>query len=112
MALLQGGGAARERFLGDRLPAYRALRFLERTRGSAASVYAFYAENHVYYAPGRFQGDWAGPARFAEILESFRNRYLLSYEPTGVEKAGWHKLTVRVKGGGDVRARRGYWGGS
>jgi len=51
-------------------------------------------------------------ARFAEILESFRNRYLLSFEPKGVEKRGWHKLTVRVKGGGDVRARGGYWGGS
>jgi VWFA-related protein len=50
--------------------------------------------------------------RFAELLESFRNRYLLSFAPSGVEKAGWHKLTVRVKGGGDVRARTGYWSGS
>ena len=47
--------------------------------------------------------------RFAELLESFRNRYLLSFAPSGVEKAGWHKLTVRVKGGGDVRAKTGYW---
>ena len=50
--------------------------------------------------------------RFAELLESFRNRYLLSFAPSGVEKAGWHKLTVRVKGGGDVRAKTGYWSGS
>jgi Ca-activated chloride channel homolog len=50
--------------------------------------------------------------RFAELLESFRNRYLLSFSPSGVEKAGWHKLAVRVKGGGDVRARTGYWSGS
>jgi Ca-activated chloride channel homolog len=50
--------------------------------------------------------------RFAELLESFRNRYILSFAPTGVEKAGWHKLTVRVRGGGDVRARTGYWSGS
>ena len=49
--------------------------------------------------------------RFAELLEGFRNRYLLSFAPSGVEKAGWHKLTVRVKGG-DVRARTGYWSGS
>ena len=48
--------------------------------------------------------------RFAELLESFRNRYLLSFAPSGVEKAGWHQLTVRVKGG-DVRARTGYWSG-
>ena len=47
--------------------------------------------------------------RFAELLEGFRNRYLVSFVPTGVPKTGWHKLTVRVKGGGDVRARTGYW---
>lgn len=50
--------------------------------------------------------------RFAELLQGFRNRYLLSFAPSGVEKAGWHELTVRVKGGGDVRARTGYWFGS
>ena len=48
-------------------------------------------------------------ARFGEILENFRNRYMISFYPTGVERAGWHTLTVRVKGGGDVRARSGYW---
>jgi uncharacterized protein YegL len=47
--------------------------------------------------------------RFAELLEGFRNRYLLSFAPTGVDRAGWHKLTVRVKSGGEVRARSGYW---
>jgi VWFA-related protein len=47
--------------------------------------------------------------RFGEILESFRNRYMVSFYPTGVERTGWHTLTVRVKGGGDVRARSGYW---
>jgi Ca-activated chloride channel homolog len=51
-------------------------------------------------------------ARFAEILEGFRHRYLVSFTPTHVERAGWHKLSVRVKGGGDVRARTGYWGGT
>jgi VWFA-related protein len=48
---------------------------------------------------------------FAELLEGFRNRYLLSFAPSRVDQAGWHKLTVRVKGGGDVRARTGYWSG-
>jgi VWFA-related protein len=47
--------------------------------------------------------------RFAELLDGFRNRYLLSFVPTGVDRTGWHKLTVRVKGGGAVRARSGYW---
>jgi VWFA-related protein len=46
--------------------------------------------------------------RFAELLEGFRNRYLLSFAPTGVDRAGWHTLAVRVKSGGEVRARSGY----
>jgi VWFA-related protein len=49
--------------------------------------------------------------RFAEILDSFRRRYLISFTPTGVPGEGWHTLTVRVKGGGDVKARTGYWSG-
>jgi Ca-activated chloride channel family protein len=50
--------------------------------------------------------------RFAELLDSFRNRYLLGFAPSGHSQPGWHKLTVRVKGGGEVRARTGYWSGS
>jgi Ca-activated chloride channel family protein len=48
-------------------------------------------------------------ARFGEFLESFRERYLVSFTPTRRGKAGWHPLAVKVKGGGDVRARSGYW---
>ena len=47
--------------------------------------------------------------RFSEILDSFRRRYLISFTPTGVPGEGWHTLTVKVKGGGDVKARTGYW---
>jgi len=47
--------------------------------------------------------------RFGEILDNFRNRYMISFYPTGVERAGWHTLKVRAKSGGDVRARSGYW---
>ena len=49
--------------------------------------------------------------RFTEILERFRQRYLISFTPTGGAGDGWHTLTVRVKGGGQVRARTGYWAG-
>ncbi|HXU46529.1 MAG TPA: glycosyltransferase family 39 protein [Thermoanaerobaculia bacterium] len=63
-------GTSRERFLAARLPAYAALRDLERRGGASASVYAFYAENHAYYAPGRFQGDWSGPASFDAVLSA------------------------------------------
>jgi VWFA-related protein len=47
-------------------------------------------------------------AIFTGILQEFRQRYLVSYTPRGVTKEGWHKLDVRVKRGGTVKARPGY----
>ena len=47
--------------------------------------------------------------RFGELLDGFRNRYLVSFVPAGVDRTGWHTLSVKVKGGGDVRGRSGYW---
>jgi len=47
-------------------------------------------------------------AIFVGILQEFRQRYLVSYTPRGVAKEGWHKLDVRVKRGGTVKARPGY----
>jgi VWFA-related protein len=49
--------------------------------------------------------------RFAEALDSFRQRYVITYVPRGVEGAGWHPVEIRVKGRGArhrVRARPGY----
>lgn len=49
-------------------------------------------------------------AAFVQILEEFRQRYLLSYSPTGVTKPGWHKIEVRVKRRGvTAKARPGYF---
>jgi VWFA-related protein len=46
---------------------------------------------------------------FAEILSESRERYLLSYTPTGVQAGGWHTVVVRVRGRRvEVRARPGY----
>ena len=46
---------------------------------------------------------------FVAILNEFRQRYLLSFSPSGVPPTGWHPLTVRVKRRGvDVKARAGY----
>ena len=47
---------------------------------------------------------------FRRILDEFRNRYLLSFTPTGVDRGGWHRLQVRVKRRGvSVKARPGYF---
>jgi len=45
---------------------------------------------------------------FVDILREFRQRYLISYTPRGVTREGWHKLDVRVKRRGTVKARPGY----
>lgn len=48
---------------------------------------------------------------FASIVREFRQRYVLSYTPRGVDRAGYHALDVRLTKGrkGDVRARPGYF---
>jgi hypothetical protein len=53
-----------------------------------------------------------GPS-FLKALEEFRQSYLLRYIPAGVASAGWHALTVSVKGNKKyvVRAKQGYEGG-
>jgi VWFA-related protein len=48
-------------------------------------------------------------AAFLEMLNEFRQRYVISYTPTGVPRDGWHRLTVRVRNRNvTVRARPGY----
>lgn len=52
------------------------------------------------------------PDVFRRTLADFRTGYVLYFTPTGVPPAGWHDLSVRVKGRRyDVSARRGYFGG-
>jgi VWFA-related protein len=51
-------------------------------------------------------------AIFLEVLQEFRQRYLISYTPRGVARDGWHRLEVRVKRRGTVKARPGYLAGS
>jgi len=49
-------------------------------------------------------------ATFLRLLNEYRQRYLLSYTPSGVGKDGWHRIDVRVKQTGvSVRARPGYF---
>jgi VWFA-related protein len=52
-------------------------------------------------------------ATFLRLLNEYRQRYLLSYTPTGVARNGWHRIDVRVKQRNvTVRARPGYLAGS
>jgi VWFA-related protein len=47
---------------------------------------------------------------FLEILNEFRERYLLSYTPRGITHGGWHDISVSVKGRNlMVKARPGYF---
>lgn len=49
---------------------------------------------------------------FRQVLDEFRQRYLVSYSPSGVPAEGWHRLSVRVKGRNvQVKARPGYLAG-
>ena len=50
---------------------------------------------------------------FTQIVADFRASYVLRYTPKGVDRGGWHTLTVRVTRPGtfNVRARAGYTGG-
>ncbi len=50
---------------------------------------------------------------FQTILREYRQRYIVSFTPTGVGSGdGWHDLEVRVKRrGATVRARTRYWSG-
>jgi VWFA-related protein len=49
-------------------------------------------------------------ARFLDVLEDIRSRYVLRYVPRGPSSPGWHAVAVRLRSGkGDVLARPGYW---
>lgn len=47
------------------------------------------------------------------ILDTYRQSYVIRYQPQGVATDGWHVLQVRVNrpGSFEVTARRGYFGG-
>jgi VWFA-related protein len=49
------------------------------------------------------------PQLFRRILDDFRASYVLTYSPAGVDRAGTHALTVRMKNKAyTIRARRTY----
>jgi Ca-activated chloride channel family protein len=48
---------------------------------------------------------------FAKALDEFRSSYVLHFSPKGVERKGFHDLTVTVPANPKltIRARKGYW---
>ena len=49
-------------------------------------------------------------AAFTQVIERMKSRYVLRYTPEIDRARGWHALDLRLRaGGGQVRARTGYW---
>jgi hypothetical protein len=57
----------RDAYLRRVLPPYAAIEYLNRSRGSAYTVYAVGAENLAYFADGNYLGDWFGPFSYSRI---------------------------------------------
>jgi VWFA-related protein len=60
--------------------------------------------------PGLF-GDTNPVSAFKKALDDFQHSYLLRYSPRGVEREGWHELSVSVPRlpTAAIRARHGYY---
>jgi 4-amino-4-deoxy-L-arabinose transferase-like glycosyltransferase len=72
--------AGREAWLARKVPLYPAVAWLNRTRGSAYTVWALNAEQVNYFADGRYLGDWTGPASFGRVLAAGRTPEALHRE--------------------------------
>jgi Ca-activated chloride channel family protein len=93
-----------------------------RTSGTARPVFAtpdpgrtLFEEFADETGGRRFQADGAAALRttFVDVLQEFRQRYVLSFVPSGVPTGGWHAIDVKLRGrSGDVKARRGYFASS
>jgi 4-amino-4-deoxy-L-arabinose transferase-like glycosyltransferase len=77
--------AAREAYLARALPLYPAISWLNRTRGSAYTVWALHAEHMAYFAEGRFRGDWVGQASFERVLGGLKGPADLHRRLRGLE---------------------------
>lgn len=91
------------------LQLYKGVREPVRTSNPAAALLDTLADEtggRVVFA----RDDDSLTKTFLSVLAEFRQRYVLTYEPTGVAAGGWHDLDVKLKGkSGQVKARRGYF---
>jgi len=91
--------------------------YVVRTReegpGSGESGQAYLLRRVVEATGGSSFSSGSGPeieAAFREVLQTVNARYVLAYEPTGVARAGRHRIDLSVRRRGvDVRARREYF---
>ncbi len=60
----------REAYIASRIPAYRALAIANMSPGP---LYSLYGTNAAYYSDGLFMGDWFGPGRYSQVLNSLAN---------------------------------------
>lgn len=63
---------------------------------------------------GKHESRFGDPAvrTFAQILDEFRQSYVLRYSPQGVKTPGWHTVTVQIPAQPalTIKARSGYFG--
>ena len=62
---------ARDTFLERNVAGYRAVEFLNRSRGASYVAYGLNFEQLAYHARGLWLGDWSGPARYDGFLRAF-----------------------------------------
>jgi Dolichyl-phosphate-mannose-protein mannosyltransferase len=60
----------RAAYIAARIPQYRALAV---ANAAPAPLYALFGTNAAYYSEGPFMGDWFGPGRYSQIIDSLRN---------------------------------------
>jgi VWFA-related protein len=89
-------------------------RMLPAARAASLDFVHTWGMRQVAESTGGRYWEAESPARlksaFAAIAESMAQRYVLSYEPEGVARKGWHQIDLKLKGrSGDVHTRRGYW---
>ena len=60
----------RAAYIAARIPQYRALAV---ANAVPAPIYALFGMNAAYYSEGLFMGDWFGPGRYSQIIDSLRD---------------------------------------
>jgi VWFA-related protein len=74
----------------------------------------FVEESAIRTGGDRHQSRFGDPAvrTFAQILDEFRQSYVLRYSPQGVKAPGWHAVTVQVPAQPalTIKSRSGYFG--